>query len=152
MKKENISIETSNKEFDPNIQKLNNLENLIRKEIIEINKAYEKVDKETTKSYELKRDKLKKEEEDLKEKLKTEVTKVKQQFEINLSKIEDLLKTAEKIIKGIKIFEKEEKNMFKTLSYVSIINKNKKEMQSLFQELMKNLKISFMRRRKFNKI
>jgi len=143
LKKENISIETSNKEFDPNIQKLNNLENLIRKEIIEINKAYEKVDKETTKSYELKRDKLKKEEEDLKEKLKTEVTKVKQQFEINLSKIEDLLKTAEKIIKGIKIFEKEEKNMFKTLSYVSIINKNKKEMQSLFQELMKNLKISF---------
>ena len=41
----------------------------------EIDKAYEKVDKETTKSFEIKRENLKKEEEDLKEKLKTEVTK-----------------------------------------------------------------------------
>ena len=143
MKKENISIENSNKEFDTNIQKLNNLGNVIKKEMIEIDKVYEKVDNETTKSYELKREKLKKEEEDLKEKLKTEVTKVKQQFEINLSKIDSLLKTTEKIIKGIKIFEKEEKTMIKTLSYVSIINKNQKEMRTLFQELMKNLKISF---------
>ena len=33
--------------------------------------------------------------------------------------------------------------MIKTLSYVSKINKNQKEMKILFQELMKNLKISF---------
>ena len=35
------------------------------------------------------------------------------------------------------------KNIIKTLSYVSKINKNKKETKILFQELMKNLKISF---------
>ena len=39
--------------------------------------------------------------------------------------------------------KEEEKNMLKILSYVSKINKNKKEMKSLFQELMKNLEISF---------
>jgi hypothetical protein len=37
----------------------------------------------------------------------------------------------------------EEKNMIKTLSYVSKINKSKKEMDNLTEELMKNLKISF---------
>ena len=35
------------------------------------------------------------------------------------------------------------KNIIKTLSYVSKINKNKKETKILFQELMKNLKMSF---------
>ena len=68
MKKENITINDSTKEFDANIQKLNNLEKAIRNEMLEIDKTYEKVDKETTESYQLKREKLKKEEEDLKEK------------------------------------------------------------------------------------
>ena len=124
----------------PNMGKIkNNIEN----EITEINKAYEKVDKETTASYENKRKKLLLEENDLKEKLKTEVTKIKEQLEINSSLVDSLLKKAEKIVKGIKTIEKEEKSMIKTLSYISIINKNKKEMRNLFQELMKNLKISF---------
>ena len=143
MKKENITIENSNKEFDENIQKLTNLKNSIANEMSVINNTYEKVDKETTESYQLKREKLKKEEEDLKEKLKSEVTKIKEQFEINLSKIDSLIRTTEKINKGIKALEKEEKTLIKTLSYVSIINKNQKEMRRLFQELMKNLKISF---------
>ena len=64
-------------------------------------------------------------------------------MEINISEIDNLLKINEKIIKGIKNLEKEEKTLIKTLSYVSIINKNQKEMRKLFQELMKNLKISF---------
>ena len=54
-----------------------------------------------------------------------------------------MIRTTEKINKGIKALEKEEKTLIKTLSYVSIINKNQKEMKKLFQELMKNLKISF---------
>ena len=37
----------------------------------------------------------------------------------------------------------EEKNMIKTLSYVSKINKSKKEIDILIKELMKNIKISF---------
>ena len=43
----------------------------------------------------------------------------------------------------MKSFEKEEKNMIKTLSYVSKINTNKEKMKALSQEAMKNLKISF---------
>ena len=143
LKKENISIENSNKDIELNIQKLTNLKKTIEQEMTEIDKTYEKVDKETTKYYELKREKLKKEEEDLKETLKTETPKIKQQLEINLSEVVSLLKTSEKILKGIKSFEKEEKIIIKTLSYVSKINKTQKEMRILFQELMKNLKISF---------
>ena len=78
----------------------------------------------------------------MKETLKTETPKIKQQLEINLSEVVSLLKTSEKILKGIKSFEKEEKIIIKTLSYVSKINKTQKEMRILFQELMKNLKIS----------
>ena len=143
LKKENITIENSNKEFDSNVQKLNNLKNLIEHEMEEIDKTFEKVDKETTESFKIKIEKIKKEEDDLKEKLKTEVTKIKEQLDIFLSDVNSLIKATEKIEKGIKALEKEEKIMIKTLSYVSKINKNKREIGKLFQQLMKNIKISF---------
>ena len=143
MKKENISIENLNKEFDVNNQKLNNLKKTIENEMLEIDNRYQKIDKETTKSYEIKREKLKKEEEALKEKLKTEVTKIREQLEINLSEINTLLKISEKIEKGIKSLEKEEKVTIKTLSYISRTNKNQKELKTIFQQLMKNIKITF---------
>ena len=108
----------------------------------EIDKAYEKVDKETTKFYEIKREKLKKEEEDLKEKLKTEVTKIREQLENNFSKVNSLLSNFEKMVDGIKSLEKEEKIIYKNLSYISKINKNQKETRTIFQQLMKNIKIS----------
>ena len=44
-----------------------------------------------------------------------------------------IIKNMEKINKGIKLFEKEEKKMIKKLTYVSKINKNDKEMQTFFQ-------------------
>ena len=143
LKKENITIEDSMKEFDNNIQKLNKLKELVENEMTKIDKAYETADKETTKSYEIKREKLNKEENDLKEKLKTEVTKIKEKLEISLSEINNLAKICEKIIKGVKELENEEKNLNKTLSYVSKINKSEKKMRNLFQELMKNMKISY---------
>ena len=143
MKKENISIENSIKEFGDNIKKLNNLKKTIEYEMKAIDQTFEKVQMETTKSYELKKEKLKKEEEDLKEKLKNEVTKIKEKLEINFSKVNSLLKTYEKIVKGIQSFEKEEKIIIKNLSYVSRISKNQKEMRAVFQQLIKNLKISF---------
>jgi len=96
-----------------------------------------------TKSYELKHEKLIKEENEIKQKLQTEVTKVKEQLERGLSQSNELIKINEKINKGIKILEKEEKNMIKTLSYVSKINKSQKQIKILFQELMKNLKLTF---------
>ena len=143
LKKENISIENSNQEYDVDIKKLTNLKNAIEYEMSEIDKAYEKVDKETTKSFEIKRENLKKEEEDLKEKLKTEVTKIKEQLENNFSKVNSLLSNSQKIVEGLKSLKKEEKIMIKTLFFISKINKNKREMGSLFQQLMKNIKISF---------
>ena len=144
LKKENISIDNSTKEFDENIRKLNNLKNTIEKEMSEIDKQYEIADTKATKSFELKIEKLKKEEEDLKEELKTEVTKVKEKLENYISLINNLTKICERIIKGIKSLQNEEgKNMIKTLSYVSNINKNQKDINILTHELMKNLKISF---------
>ena len=143
LKKENITIDNIKNEFDININKLANLKNLIEKEMNEIDNAYEKVDKEATKSFELKREKLIKEESDLKEKLKTEVTKIKEKFELTLTEINILSKTLDKIAKGIKSIEKEEKNMIRTLSYISKINLNKEKTRILLQQLMKNMKISF---------
>ena len=65
------------------------------------------------------------------------------QLENTLSLINYQINISEKLNKGIKKFENEEKNLIKTLSYVSKINKNQKEMKKLFKEFMKNLKISF---------
>ena len=49
----------------------------------------------------------------------------------------------EKLNKGIEKIQKEEKYNLKILNYVSKINKNKKEMNLLIQEPIKNIKISF---------
>ena len=43
----------------------------------------------------------------------------------------------------MKIFEKEEQKMTKKLNYITKINQNQKEMRTLSQQLMKNIKISF---------
>ena len=69
LKKENINIESSSKDLNEIIAKVNNLKNLIEKEITKINELYENVYNEVTKSYKLKHEKLTKEENDLKEKL-----------------------------------------------------------------------------------
>ena len=143
LKKENLTINKSTKEFDDNMQKLTKLKNEIEDEMIKIDKAYEKVDNETTKSFKLKRDKLNKEEEDLKDKLKLEVTKVKEKLENYLSQVNNLFKSCEKIKKGILSFQKEARNIIETLSYISKINKNQKEVDLLKGALMKNLEIHF---------
>ena len=46
LRKENITIDTTTKEFEVDIEKLNNLKNLIENEMKEIDKRYEKIDKE----------------------------------------------------------------------------------------------------------
>ena len=76
--------------------------------------------------------------------MKNEVTKVKEKLENYLSNSNELIRKNEKISKGINIFQKdEEKNILKTLSYISNINKNKKEILSLLGKLIKNIKITF---------
>ena len=71
------------------------------------------------------------------------MTKVKEKLENYLSELNEIIRNYEKINKGIKSLEKEEKNMIKTISYISTINKNKKEMNNFFAELIKSLNISF---------
>ena len=105
---------------------------------------YEKVNNEVTKSFESKHKKLNKEEKDIKEKLQNEVTKVKEGLENFLSESDRIIKLNEKINKGLKMLEKDnEKNIIKTLTYISQVNKNKKETKYLIQELMRNIKLSF---------
>ena len=71
------------------------------------------------------------------------VTKIKENLENNLSKCNWEIKKKERIEKGIKNFEKNEKNIIKTLTYISKINKMQKEMKNIIQQLMKSIKFSF---------
>ena len=144
IKKEDISFESTLKGFNEDIKKIISLREKIENEINKIDKLYDKVMNEITKSFEKKHEELIKEENDLKEKLQFEVTKVKEKLEYFLSESNKFIKTNEKLNKGIKNIEKDkEQNFIKILSYISKINKNKKEIKILNFELMKNLNISF---------
>ena len=146
LKKENITIESSSKELNELVQKVINLKNKIEEEINNIDKSYDEVNNEIIKIFKIKHEELIKKENELKEELQNEVTKIKEKLENFLSESNNLIRINENVSKGLKIFEKEDnKNMLKILSYVSKINKNKKGMKSLFQKLMKNLKISFLK-------
>ena len=143
MKKENITIESSTKEFSKIVENIIKLKNKIENEINNINNLYETTINDLTKSFEEKYEKLKKEENDIKEKLQNEVTKVKEKLENTLSLINYQINISEKLNKGIKKFENEEKNLIKTLSYVSKINKNQKEMKSILKESLRSIKFSY---------
>jgi len=84
-----------------------------------------------------------KKEKDLKDNLQNEVTKTKEKLEDYLSFSNKIIKDIERINKGIKSFEKDEKNMIKILTYVSKIKKNDKEFTKLNEACMRNIKISF---------
>jgi len=139
LQKENITLDYSAKEFNDLIQKINNLKEKIENEIDKINNLYEKTVDELAKSFQIKHEKLIKEETEKKEKLQNEVTKVKENLENFLSQTNNQIKLNEKICQGIKKIENEEKNMFKTLSYITKINKNKKSMNKLSEEIIKSI-------------
>jgi len=104
---------------------------------------YEKVEKEITEYFKKSHEELIKKEKDIKDNLQIEVTKTKENLEEYLSFSNKIIKDIERINKGIKELEKEEKNMIKILTYVSKINKNDKEIKKLFDTCMRNIKISF---------
>ena len=144
LRKENITLESYNNKFNEIEKKANLLKEKLEKELIEIDKLYNKVNSELKISFEKKHEKLLKEENDLREKLQNEVTKIKEQLENNLSESNTIIKHNERINKGIKQFQNEErKNMIKILSYISKINKINKNMLLFGQKLIKNMKISF---------
>ena len=141
--KENITIESKEKEINVIAEKIIELKTRIEKEIIQINEGYEKSMDELTKSYLQKHEQLIKEENDLKEKLQNEVTKTKEQLEYYLSQANNEVKIYEKLSKGIKKIQNEEKKMIKNLSYISKINKTKKNMNKLIQQLIKSIKFIY---------
>ena len=143
LKKENITIDISKREFNDILQKATSLRDKIEKEINEINQLYEKVNKQVKNSFELKHEKLIKEENNLKEKLQNEITKVKEKLEEYSIESNRIIKIYERINKGLDKLEKEEKTMLKILSYVSKINKNQKESKNILSELMRSIKISY---------
>ena len=143
LKKENLSAEILMNDFDKIVEKGKELKNKIEKEINDINKLYDKTIDDITKTYKRRHEELEREELQKKEKLDNEVTKVKEKLENFLSRTNNELKISERVNKGIKNIQKEEKNTIKILSYISKINKNKKGFNSLFQELMYNIKPSF---------
>lgn len=65
LKKENISLETSTKNFDSLLEKINFIKKTVEEEIIKINNLYEKVNEDLTKSYQIKHEKLNKEEKEI---------------------------------------------------------------------------------------
>ena len=144
LKKENIAIEISKDEFNQVYEKVNLLKESIENEIVKINNLYDKIFSEITKSFELKHEKLLKQENEIKEELQNKVTKTKEQLENFLTESIELIRISDKINKGIKSFEKEQnKNMIKVLSYVSKMNTNKKDSNSILVTLMKNIDMNF---------
>ena len=143
LKKENIALEPYEKEINEYLNKTLSLKNNIENEIKEIDKQYDKVLSEIGKSFKAKHEKLIKEENELKEKLQFEVTKAKENLEKFWSLSNSEIIIGERINKGIQKIKNEEKNMMKTLSYVSKINKNQKEMKKLSVSLIKSIKFSF---------
>ena len=143
LNKENITIDSFAKDYSEINKIVNKLKDKIEKEIEEINKCYDIVDERVKKKFEEEHNKLYKEENNLREKFQTEITKKKEYLQNYLSETDELIGNYNKINKGIKMLEKEEKNIIKILSYVSNINKNIKKMDQLINEFITNLKISF---------
>ena len=123
LKNENITLDSSIKEFNNNKQKAINFKENIEKEINLIDDSYQKIYNEITKSFQSKHELLIKEENDLIEKLQNEVTKVKEKLELVLSESNNIIKSNERVDKGIKIIEKnKDNNITQILSYISKIN------------------------------
>ena len=143
LKKENISLESDEKEFNEYLNKTESLKSSIENEIKEIDKQYDKVLNEIGQSFKAKHEKLIKEENELKDKLQLEVTKAKENLEKFWSLSNNEIIVGEKVNKGINKIKNEEKSMMKTLSYVSKINKSQKEMKKLSVSLIKSIKFSY---------
>ena len=144
LKSQNINFDLTLKDFFGNYEKIIKLKEKVEQEIIKINKSYDDVFSYLSKSFEAKHEKLYIEENNLKENLQNEVTKYKEKLENFLSECTNLIRTCDKINKGIKKIENiEENNIIKNISYISKINKTQKEMKVLDNQLMRNIQINF---------
>ena len=144
LKKEKISIDKSFKDLEENKIKIEKFKCKIQNEMIKIENSYEKINKDVTKTFEAKHEILKKEETEIKDKLENEVNKIKKNLEFNLSKINVLVRNIETLLKTRNTFlEQKDEIMIKKLNYISKISKNQKQMEMLFQQQIKNLRIAY---------
>ena len=145
LKENNISIENEKNQLKVLIQESNNLKEKILKEIEAINKIYEDQNNEITISFKKKHEDLTNKENDLKDALKIEVTKMKEKLEEYYSETNKEIKEGERLNKIINSFEKDEegKSLIKELTYISYLNKKKKEIEKFILQLMKNIKITY---------
>ena len=140
LRKQNISLDSTLKDYDENYEKIIKLKEKIEQEITKVNNSYDETFSNLSKSFEEKHENLFIEENNLKADLHNEVTKYKEKLENFLSECNNLIKTCAKINKGLKKFENnEEKNyMIQNISYISKINKTQKEMIALDNKLIRN--------------
>ena len=124
-------------------EKINELKNKIENELNKINILYEKTLNEVEKSYKEKHEKLLKEEKALKQNLQNKVSKTKEQLENISIDIKKEIEIIEKIDKNVQKIKSNDKNMIKILSYISYINKTKKNMKKFFKILMKSMEFSY---------
>lgn len=143
LKKENITLGFESNNFNEIYEQIVNLKNKIEKEIDKINKLYDKTVEDLTKSYLKKHEQLLNEENDLKEKLQFEVTKSKEKLENYLSLANNDIKLSERILKGFEKIKNRDENMVKVISYVSKVNKTRKEILNLSGEFMKNINFHY---------
>ena len=144
LKKEKISIDKSFKDLEENKIKIEKFKCKIQNEMIKIENSYEKINKDVTKTFEAKHEILKNEETEIKDKLENEVNKIKKNLEFNLSKINVLVRNIETLLKTRNTFlEQKDEIMIKKLNYISKISKNQKQMEMLFQQQIKNLRIAY---------
>ena len=106
---------------------------------------YKKTINVLSKSFKNKHEKLIKEENDIKEKFKNEITKTKEKLENYFSILYNAIKINENINQGIKNINKDEKeaNIIKNISYVSKMNKTKKQINEFFNLSLNNLKFEY---------
>ena len=144
LKKENLTIDSTANEFEKNNEELLKLTEEIKKELIKIDNLYEDTNKKVTIFFEEKRKKLLEEQNNLIDKLKNEVTKTREKLENFITECNNIIKTNEKINKGIeKIKSDKENNLRKFISYISAVNQNKKKVNLLFEQNLSNLNINF---------
>ena len=143
LKKENITINSENKELLNLSEKIINLKNKIELEINKLNKLYDETTNNLTKSFNKKHEQLLKYEKNLKDELNNETTKIKEKLENYLTEINNIIRISEKIQKGLNKFEKNDKNIIKNITYISKINKTKKNMKNILLQLMKNINIIY---------
>ena len=144
LKKENLTVDSIEKGFSKDVSKIDGLKEEIEKEITKINTTYDNINNEIVKFFQEKLKKLKEEENELKENLDNKVTQIKEKLENFLSECNKILKINGKISNGLEKLKKDnENNTRRLLSYLSAINKNQKEINTLLNQPMSNLKIDF---------